>query len=272
MSAVTDFHVHAFPDDLAPRAIQALNANVLHHGPAVTDGTVGGLLRSMDDAGIWRSVVCPIATAPKHIAPIRDWSLSIRSERIESLGSVHPECEDIAGEVARIAQSGLPGVKLHPMSQGFAADEKRMWPCYRAIAEHGLMLVLHCGLDVSFPLDDERAHPDKVLAVHKAFPDIPLVATHMGGWRRWEAAARSLAGTGVYLETSFSLDAPPELLAQILDRHDPDRILFGTDSPWQPQKETLALVENVFPDAQMRRKVLSENAERLLRYVESRTQ
>jgi hypothetical protein len=47
---VIDFHTHVFPDDIAPKAIASLQVqgNIL----AASDGTVSGLLRSMDRAGI----------------------------------------------------------------------------------------------------------------------------------------------------------------------------------------------------------------------------
>ena len=226
---------------------------------------MGGLLRSMDRAGIRRSVVCSIATAPKQADAILQWSLSIRGDRIVPFASVHPASDDPAGEIARIAEAGLRGVKCHAQFQGVTADSPDMWPIYRAAAECGLILVLHAGQDLSFPADDQRAHPERILAVHKAFPDVPLVATHMGGWRRWEAVAETLAGADVYLETSFSMDmAPPEVLGRILDRHSPDRILFGTDSPWRDQSADLNATRRVFPDPQLQRKVLGGNSDRLL--------
>jgi len=126
-------------------------------------------------------------------------------------------------------------------------------------------VVLHCGLDFNFPPDDERAHPTKVLAVHRAFPEMRLVATHMGGWRRWEAVLECLAGTDVYLETSYSVGiAPPDLLQKVIDAHAPERILFGTDSPWRDQAADLGRVRQAFPDPDVQRLVLEENAERLL--------
>ena len=268
MNGITDFHVHAFPDHLASKAVSALEKAAQQEAKAVLDGTVGDLLRSMDRAGIERSVVCSLATRPGQVVPIINWSLAVRSERIVPFGSVHPDCEDMAGEVARITASGLAGIKLHPMYQGFEADARRMWPCYSAIQREGLILVLHCGLGFASPPDDDRAHPDRVLAVHREFPDMTLVTCHMGGWRQWEAVARTLAGTDVYLETSFSFDlAPPDVLADILERHCSERILFGTDSPWQDQAVSLALVRRGLPDPEVQRQVLGSNAERLLREV-----
>ncbi|MFP4564308.1 MAG: amidohydrolase, partial [Spirochaetia bacterium] len=57
---IVDFHTHAFPDELAARAVPALEAEA--DIEAVLDGTVTSLLESMDRAGIERSVVASIAT------------------------------------------------------------------------------------------------------------------------------------------------------------------------------------------------------------------
>jgi predicted TIM-barrel fold metal-dependent hydrolase len=125
---IIDFHGHAFPDDLAPHATETLNGRIPRDGHAVLDGTLGALLASMDRAGIDRCAICSIATAPKQVDPILRWSASIAGERVLPFGSVHPECADPAAEVHRIAGAGLKGIKLHPLYQDFAADERGLWP------------------------------------------------------------------------------------------------------------------------------------------------
>ncbi len=128
---VIDFHAHAFPDELAPRAVGGINAGLAEEEHAVIDGTVGALLVSMDRAGIGRAVLWSIATKPTQVEPIIRWSLSVASERIIPLGSVHPDAADPAADVAKVAAAGLKGIKLHPMYQGFAADEGRAGPSTR---------------------------------------------------------------------------------------------------------------------------------------------
>jgi len=262
---IIDFHTHAFPDDLASRAIGTLNERIPPEGHAVLDGTLGALLDSMDRAGIDRCVICSIATAPKQVAAILRWSLSIADDRVVPFGSVHPDCEDPAAEVRKVARAGLRGVKMHPLYQGFAADDERLWAVYDAVCEAGLILLMHCGRDIAFPPEDDRAAPRRILKVHRAFPDMPLVAAHLGGWRMWSEVLDALAGTDVYLETSYSIGlCEPDTLTALLGRHAPERVLFGTDSPWQGQKESLDQVRHAFPDPHVRRMVLTGNAERLL--------
>ena len=260
-----DFHAHAFPDGLAAHAIETLNARVPPGAEAVLDGSVGGLLRSMDAAGIERSVICSIATSPKQVEPILRWSLDIRGDRIIPFASVHPDCADPPGAVRRIAASGLPGVKLHPLYQGFVADSGRMWPLYEAVAECGLILLMHAGRDIAFPPDDDCAAPRRLLAVHRAFPGLTMIAAHMGGWRAWDEAAETLAGTGVYLETSYSFGmGEDEALGRVVERHAAERILFGTDSPWQAQASSLVRVRAAFAGTGALERVLHANAERVL--------
>jgi hypothetical protein len=66
---ITDFHTHAFPDALATRAIRALEAET-DRVKARLDGRISSLLRSMDYAGIRRSVICSIATKPEQFDSI----------------------------------------------------------------------------------------------------------------------------------------------------------------------------------------------------------
>ena len=262
---VIDFHVHAFPDELAPRAVSGINAGIPGHAQAVLDGTVRGLLGSMDRAGIRQAVLWSVATKPTQVDPIIRWSRAVAGERIIPFGSVHPDCADAAAEVRKVAAAGLKGIKLHPMYQGFAADEERAWPLYEAAQAAGLILAFHAGGDLSYPPDDDRASPRRILRVHRAFPRIRMVVAHLGGWSMWDEVADTLAGTDVYLETSYTFcTATPEQVRRVLQRHPPERVLFGTDSPWRDQRESLALARAAFPDATTRRMVLEDNAERLL--------
>ena len=75
-----DFHAHAFPDNIAERAVKQLSekASISYFH----DGTIAGLLRSMDDAGIDRAVILNVATKPAQTENIIKWCLKIRNDRI----------------------------------------------------------------------------------------------------------------------------------------------------------------------------------------------
>ncbi|MFW6145907.1 MAG: amidohydrolase family protein [Planctomycetota bacterium] len=262
--AIIDFHTHAFPDALAPRAIATLEGEIEDRYAAKLDGRADSLLASMDAAGIRRAVVCPIATKPRQFEGILEWSLSIRSDRLIPLGSIHPDAADVAAEVRRVAEAGLIGLKLHPMYQQFTVDEPRLDPLYAAAAETGLMVVLHSGYDIAFD-DSEQANAQRIAAVIDRHPDLLLVATHLGGWKDWRRVREFLAPRKLWIGTSYSLDwMSREDAVDLIRTLGVDRLLFGTDSPWADQREEIARMKALgLTDAEYDA-IFSGNAERLL--------
>ncbi|KPK85361.1 MAG: hypothetical protein AMJ81_03720 [Phycisphaerae bacterium SM23_33] len=260
---VIDAHTHAFPDELAARAMPALEAEA--DWKAFLDGRLSSLLQSMDAAGVDVSVVCTIATKPDQADGILRWCDDIRSDRIAPFPSIHPDTPDPAGWLRRAAEAGFAGIKLHPMYQAFAIDEPRMTPIYAACAQLGLAVQMHCGRDVAFPPDDDRAEPARTRRVLDATPDLEFIATHMGGWRMWEESDRLLVGNACYMETSFSLDElSADRFVQMARAHGVDRVLFGTDSPWAGQAEDLQKIRALPFTPEELDKILYRNAARLL--------
>jgi uncharacterized protein len=257
-----DVHTHAFPDQLAPRALAALTVSSGEYLPQ-TNGTVAGLLTSMDEAGIECSLVASIATRPEQAAPILSWSKQIASPRIVPLGSVHPASQSWDSELRAIGRAGLVGIKLHAHYQGFVVDARAVYPLYEAISALGLFVLFHAGFDIAFPGDD-RATPERLLRVHQQFPKLDMIAAHVGGWQLWDRVLSHLAGTSIYLDTSFAYQLTPGLLHHILRKHPSDRILFGSDSPWTSQARGVAFIQNLPLDAAVRDQILGQNAQRLI--------
>ena len=238
---IIDAHAHAFPDPVAERAVPMLAKE--GHIAAHLDGKVASLVRSMDDAGIAASVICSIATKPEQFGAILKWSAAIASPRLVPLGSVHPADPEAVAHVHAIRAAGFKGVKLHPYYQDFDLDEARMMPLYAAMAECGLVLVCHTGFDVAFPRI-RRCDPERIARVIRQVPALKFVATHLGAWEDWDAVADLLLGTPITLEISCSLEALPRDRARaMLLAHPADRLLFGTDTPWNGQA---AAIERVY--------------------------
>jgi predicted TIM-barrel fold metal-dependent hydrolase len=261
MLRAIDFHTHAFPDNLAQVAMEKLQ-----HGqiPAYLDGRLSSLLGSMDKAGIYRCVVCNIATRPKQFDSIMRWCKEIASERVVPFASIHPEDPEWELRIDKVAEEGLKGIKLHPYYQGFVINEKRLLPIYRRIAKNGLLLIMHTGFDIAFP-KDRIADPEKVINVLNEVPDLRLITTHLGAWDDWEEVDRHLIGKDVYMEISFSLEILNKATAEdLLLRHNPDYLLFGTDSPWTDQIAAIERFQGLTLPEGLKEKTLFRNAERLL--------
>ncbi len=262
---VIDFHTHIFPDRIARQAVEALAAESGSYRPRA-DGTLKGLLASMDRAGIGLSVVANIATRPAQAESILGFCRRIAGPRIAPLVSFHPDSRpDEAGTLLdRASAAGIRGVKLHPMYQDFAIDDRKMFPFYQLIEHYGLFVVFHTGYDIAFPGDD-RADVDRVGAVAGRFPGLTIVATHVGGWKQWDRAARLGPCANVLTETSMTLtEISDDAFLRAIEPFGPDRVLFGSDSPWTDQAEMLQRTRGlVLPDDVME-KILYSNAARLL--------
>lgn len=262
---IIDFHTHVFPDRIAKQAIERLAEESGEYQP-LTDGTLKGLLGSMDRAGIDASVVANIATRPAQMLPILEFCRHIRSDRVVPTVSFHPDnaAADVEKMLSDAAGEGIRGVKLHPMYQDFAIDDRRMFPFYQMIGHFGLFVVFHTGLDVAFP-GSMLADVERVKRLAEEFRELTIVATHVGGWRQWDRAGLLGACPNVYTETSMCLTEMTDgRFVALLEHFDEDRVLFGSDSPWTDQKEMLERTTALrMPDSR-KEKMLFQNAARLL--------
>jgi uncharacterized protein len=263
-----DLHVHAFPDDLAPRAIESLH--VSSRWEPVGDGTVDGLLRCMDAAGVDLAVLCPIATRPKQVKGIVQWAKKLmkkHDDRLLLLGSVHPDDRDAAQWVHRFMEEGLLGVKLHPFYQHFVVDEDRAWPIYEAAAALELCVTLHCGHDIAYPHDPipDRASPMRVAAIPDRLPNLDLICTHLGGWRDWTVVREHLLGKDVILETSSCLgELSDEEFLGLVRGHGSERVCFGSDWPWHDPVEEIERLASMDLTDEERKGILWKNGSSLL--------
>ncbi|HOK57371.1 MAG TPA: amidohydrolase family protein [bacterium] len=264
---IIDIHTHAFPDNVAEKAIPLLEEE--GKIKAKLDGKISSLLFSMDKYGIEKSVICSIATKITQYNSILKWSKEISSERIIPFPSFHQDDPLVFERIEEIKKEGFKGIKLHPYYQKFTVDEEKMMKIYEKISKEGLILVLHTGFDFAF----ERiriADPEKIMNVKKNFPDLKLITTHLGAWEDWDNVEKYLIGKEIYMEISFSLEfLEKERAKRMILSHPPDYILFGTDSPWTDQGETLNLLRQLKLPSDIEEKILYKNAERILFKKES---
>lgn len=280
---IVDIHTHTFPDKIAASTLLKLQS--MSHTRPFTDGTEAGLSASMARAGIDCSLVLPVATAARQVCHINDASSRLNEEGqvrgILSLGCMHPDFDGWKEELSRIASLGLRGIKLHPVYQDVDFDDIRYLRILDRCGELGLIVLTHAGLDVGFP-GKVNCSPDMVLRAVEQVGPVTLVLAHMGGWRNWDEVEQLLPQTSVMLDTSFSLGSmtplgdgyygPGDLhllddgaFLRMVRTFGAHRILFGTDSPWDGQSESLARLRALSLTPQEQADILGGNAQRLLK-------
>lgn len=259
---IIDFHTHIFPDLLAERVISALEE--AGGVKAYTRGTLGELIGSMDNTGIDRSVLMPVSTRQDQVKTINDFVISLaKHPRCVSFGTLHPDFEDFGAELRRLKGFGVKGVKFHPEYQEFYPDEERLFPIYEELTRLNIIAFFHAGKDIGFT--SVHGLPTSFSKIKELFPEMKMVLAHTGGYQMWDEVKENILGKEIYLETSFTVDyMNPEEFLSLIDNHDPNLIMFGTDSPWKDQKDQLNKIRNIILDEGMLEGILSLNAERLL--------
>ncbi len=258
-----DFHTHAFSPKIADRAMEKLSRAAGGLKPQ-TDGTPDSLKEQMARCGVDISVVQSIATSPKQQKAVNDYAIEMNKDpKLIAFGSVHPDAPDALEELERIKAAGLKGVKLHPEYQQFYADDPKMKPIYRKISQLGFITLFHAGHDIGF-MPPYHGMPEHLLGAAK-WLDTPVVAAHWGGSGCGEEVLEKLCGQDIWFDLSFGYGCISKPVAQaIVDRHTPDRLLFGSDMPWHRPDWELRLLESLDLSVAEREKIYFRNAQDLL--------
>lgn len=259
-----DFHTHAFVDSLAERAVGKL-AETSDIKP-FANGTVSDLKRALKECGIDGGLLLPVATKPSQQRTINDWAASCMDDTFFSFGTVHPDAENAFEELEYIKSLGMKGVKFHSEYQLFLPDEERMMPIYRKAAELGLAAVFHGGWDPLSP-DYIRGTPDRFARAAEAVPELTFIVAHLGGMNLWNDVEKYLAGkfTNVYLDTAvIAGHISDEQLLRIIRTHGAERILFGSDCPWDNPLNEIEMLNRLPLTEDEREMIFYKNAEKLL--------
>ena len=234
---IIDFHTHIYPDHLAKKA-----ADQIFHDYNIESeflGTADILLEEGKKAGISKFVLLPISIKPEQVRSINRFIIEEASKHSEFIGfgTCHASTEDMSGEISFIKTHGLKGVKIHPDAQKFAIDDKRLYPLYEEM-KGDLPVLFHCG-DPRY----DFSRPEKLKKVISDFPDLKVVAAHLGGWCIYGEAFEILKDTDCFFDISSCVPfMSPEKLKEYILAYGSERILFGSDFPVSsPVKEVEAL-------------------------------
>lgn len=264
-----DFHVHAFTDSIAKRAMESLQAAGSSSGlKAHTDGTTGDLEKLLKSRDISHAVLLPIATKPSQQTNINNWAAEVTKQGFfYCYGTVHPDAENRMEELERIKSLGLYGVKLHPDYQNFFVDDEKLIPVYKKCAELGLPVMIHSGFD---PVSPDVCHckPENAAKVLDLVPEATMIFAHAGAMCRWDEVETYLAGRqgSVYFDVSVVANyIKPDQLLRIIRKHGADRILFGSDSPWDDPENEKQMIKNLPLSDEEKDMIFYKNALKILK-------
>ena len=258
-----DFHTHIFPRYKGSAILSDLSgrADIPHY----SDGSLSSLLKSMKQADIKMSLVSRITTQAERVESVNLWLHECIQEGIQAMAAIHPNMPDLKNYISTLKKLGFKGIKLHPDYLGFYVDDRKMYPIYDTAQALQLPVLFHAGLDRGLP-PPVRATPKRLLKVHQQFPNLTMIAAHMGGEDNYDDTINYLLGEKIYLDTAFVLKImETNTLKYFFSNHPIEYFLFGTDSPFTDQATELNYFLNLpFLTPNEKDKILGKNAAYLL--------
>lgn len=262
MQKVINAHCHIYPDKIASKAVKGIRD--FYDLDMSLNGRTDDLIRNGSRVGVVHYLVHSVATTPKQVKSINEfisYEVKAHDGLFTGFGTLHPDSEDINGDVAYLKELGLKGVKLHPDFQLFALNEEKAFKLGEAINDAGLPVLIHCG-DFRY----NYSNPEQLMPFLEKFPDMTVIGAHFAGWSMWEKATEQLAGTpNLYVDLSSSLYAlSPETALELIHAYGADRVLWGTDYPMWDSVSEMEYFDKIDLTEQERSQILYENAAKLL--------
>lgn len=172
---------------------------------------------------------------------------------------------EAVAEVKRCVNDlGFVGIRVVPWLWELPPDDRRYYPVYSECVEQDVPFCLQVGH--TGPLrPSEMGRPIPYLDnVAREFPDLTIVAGHIGHPWTTEMMALATKYENVYIDTSaYKPNRYPDEFVEFLRSYGSDTVLFGTNYPMIQPGECLRGLEELDLGETVERQFLYENAERV---------
>jgi predicted TIM-barrel fold metal-dependent hydrolase len=216
------------------------------------------LLQRMDHNNLWG---CEVGRTYPELLPFIN------------LDPVLMDAVTIRQKVREAVVNGARGIVLLPGLHGFYGNDRRVWPIYEMAQSFQLPILTQTGDAGALP-PGGRGHwgrPRYFGDVAVSFPKLRLILGHLGKGYESEIAVLTRRYPNVYTETSMRLSGldeagkwtPAEAVTwfRLIGI---DRILLGTKWPLFDSQQDIGTVHKLPLTPEEKRKILGENAKRVL--------
>lgn len=182
-------------------------------------------------------------------------------DRFIGFGIISPRYgsrKDVEAEIDRcVLDLGFKGLKLHPSLNEYFADSPMVYPVVEKAIAYDIPILFHCW-------SDAYSSPRNLANLAERYPEAKILMGHMGGDHWLDAIYVAAAHENLYLDTA---DSHGDLLVMhtAVQVAGADKVVFGSDVPSFNLPSELAKVQHAMIDEDAKKKILGENAARLLK-------
>jgi hypothetical protein len=213
--------------------------------------TIEELLRRMDRSGVDKALTWLRPPYRREIDSSNAYvhkAMQDHPDRILGFGWADPNLgvREAKDTVRRcVEEYGFYGVKLNGAQNNFYIDDPKLsLPVVEEIAKTGKALAFHVGTDAY-----EETHPFRVAKIARAYPDLPILAVHMGGvaFRDTSNAAIEIAGEHPNI-TLIGSGVQMVSVNRAIRALGSKRVCFGSDTPFAFMHVQLAAYRALLED------------------------
>lgn len=261
---IIDCHCHIFSKQVIRNVVSRSELmSELHLDPgAERKCTVEDLAVSARQNGVGFCILFPTAP-PENVAAENDryFSLASSAPEIKTLATLHPEMDDPAREAERVFARGITGFKFCSFSQRFdilSEKTERMLDAIKTSAkakDRSFTIVFDTFTRADYHFGAREEHltrPAKLSTLVRRHPEIRFMAAHMGGLVAdfSELRDKLSPAPNLYLDTSNAAHTlAPHEFVELLHRHGPEHVLFGTDWPFFDHASEIPLIDSLLDKA-----------------------
>jgi uncharacterized protein len=230
-------------------------------------GHLEACLRSMDQNGIERSIVMPIAP---QVTTDQILEVCGKTDRLIPFASVDARRPDAAERLQGYVRRGCRGLKIHPVLQAIEPCSPELMNVLEAFRPFNLPVCIHAGPCragiIPSPVET-YAHPRRIEPLVRAFPEINFILAHMGLIYSDDVIEIAARQGNVFLDVSFQ---PAVVLKEAERRLGSERLIFGSDFPLLKPSSVIRVVRKAFErNEEALHRVFFRNISTLLRLDES---
>lgn len=255
-------HCHIYPEAIAERAVKGISD---FYGIKIDlNGQTDDLIEDGSKVGVVHYLVHSVATKPQQVRTINEFIASeVKAHPgiFTGFGTLHPDSEDLEGDLDHLQSLGLKGVKIHPDFQFFSLAEDRAIRLGELVREAGLPILTHCG-DFRYKL----SNPDQLAVFLDKLPGLTVIGAHLGGWSVWDEVEKKIAGKyDLYVDCCSCFKfMQKEDAVRLIRKFGADKVLWGTDYPTWDHVSEMELFDKLDLTGEERENILYNNAAKLL--------
>ncbi len=226
-------------------------------------------IAAMDEADVTQSLISA-CVAPRNVMISNGEVAAFVEEypdRLVGVGSVDiSKPMEAVKEIRRcINELGFKAIRVLPWLWEVPPTDRRFYPVYTACCDLGVPFCTQIGHTGPL-MPSEVGRPIYLDQVALDFPELSIVAGHIGYPWTDEAIAVATKHENVYIDTSaYTVQRYPKVLVDYLKSYGRDKVLFGSNYPMIKPAKALADFDSLALDTQTQNLFLSENAQRVFK-------